>query len=309
MPKRASKKSSPWTWLFAIGLGVGFGAALALTARSPGDARRPVAQARASMPDRPTPSRASRLVHALLSLRLVLVLALVVGLVTATGRLAIADGEPGINFSSSPSSTTCGSAQNIEVVVNGSNRAPVANNTSITFTTSLGYIISPALTEGGAATASLVIPPKQSGTAEIRASGSGYNATKSITVTCAANPAPLFLPSTLAPAALRPPVTAQAPAPAAPAPPAVISLNLNMFEYGYSPSAFNVRVGQPVNLNLTNSGRLPHTFTLAGVTNSGPVAPGLSRTLQFTANQTGTFMFYCTIHGPNLMSGRITVTP
>jgi plastocyanin len=240
-------------------------------------------------------------------LRLGLLSLLVLGSVMLTGRSAIADGDPGITFLSSPSSTTCGSAQNLEVVVNGSNRLPVANGTSITFTTSLGYVISPAVTNGGVAVVSLVIPPKQSGTADVRASGAGFNATKSIAVTCPMTTAPLFL-APVAPVAPRP---AGAPQAAMPQPAAVtpMAVNMNMFEYGYAPSGINVRAGQGVSLNLTNSGRLPHTFTIAGVTNSGNVSPGMSRTLPFTAPAPGTYTFYCTIHGANVMSGRLTVTP
>jgi len=213
---------------------------------------------------------------------------------------------PSISFQPSPSSTTCGSAQNVALSVFDTSGAPAPNNTNVTLTTSLGYINSPVVTTGNLAIASLVIPPKMSGTATVTATALGVSERKSITVTCAASPpAPLFLPAL---AAFAPAAALPAGATALP-PGASATQAVSVMEYSYAPAAFNVRAGQPVSLNVTNVGRLPHTFTIAGVTDSGSIAAGSSRSVQFTAGSPGTLTFFCTIHGANVMSGRMTVTP
>ncbi len=78
--------------------------------------------------------------------------------------------------------------------------------------------------------------------------------------------------------------------------------------FSFSPATFSAAVGETVTVNVTNSGPSAHTFTINGVTDSGQIAPGTTKTVQFTPTQAGTLVFYCTIHGQAVMSGQLTVT-
>ncbi len=84
---------------------------------------------------------------------------------------------------------------------------------------------------------------------------------------------------------------------------------VSVTEFSYTPASFNVRAGQPVTVNVSNVGRVNHTFTISGVTDSGAINAGGSKTVTFTPTQAGTLTFFCTIHGANVMSGHITVAP
>lgn len=101
-----------------------------------------------------------------------------------------------------------------------------------------------------------------------------------------------------------PPATPTQPAGGAPAG----SPTVNMVDFGYSPAMLNLRSGQQVTIQLTNSGDAPHTFTIDGVVDSGVIAARGRGSVQFTPAQVGTLTFYCTIHGRATMSGTINVT-
>lgn len=85
------------------------------------------------------------------------------------------------------------------------------------------------------------------------------------------------------------------------------SQQMDIFDFGYSPESLTVASGGDVTLQLTNTGGLPHTFTIDGVVDSGVVGAGESASVSFTPNDTGTLTFYCTIHGESTMSGELTV--
>jgi plastocyanin len=77
--------------------------------------------------------------------------------------------------------------------------------------------------------------------------------------------------------------------------------------FSYSPNAFTAHAGDQISVTVTNAGPSPHTFTISGVTDSGQIAPGTTKTVQFTVSQPGNLTFFCTIHGASVMSGQITV--
>lgn len=83
--------------------------------------------------------------------------------------------------------------------------------------------------------------------------------------------------------------------------------SMSVFDFGYDPAGLTVTSGDEVMLEVTNTGGLPHTFTIDGVVDSGVVEAGESASVSFTPDETGTLTFYCTIHGESRMSGELTV--
>jgi plastocyanin len=67
-------------------------------------------------------------------------------------------------------------------------------------------------------------------------------------------------------------------------------------EYEFSPSSITVTEGEKVRLIFTNVGSMPHDFVIdeLGV-RSRTISGGGTDTVEFTANQSGTFSFYCSV--------------
>lgn len=84
--------------------------------------------------------------------------------------------------------------------------------------------------------------------------------------------------------------------------------DVEMFDFGYTPSSFESTAGEELTVNIDNVGAAPHTFTIDGVVDSGSIAGGESGSVTFTPSEAGTFTFYCTIHGAATMSGQLMVT-
>ncbi len=103
------------------------------------------------------------------------------------------------------------------------------------------------------------------------------------------------------------------------------TLTITMTEFSYQPDAWTVTAGQPVTVQLTNNGTLPHTWTIMKTPISGSytsadqtdilytspvVASGSSTTISFTAPSTpGTYQVVCTQpgHFDAGMLGQLTV--
>lgn len=81
-------------------------------------------------------------------------------------------------------------------------------------------------------------------------------------------------------------------------------------EYLYTPSSISVKKGEKVRIVFTNDGNLPHNLVIddLGVT-TATIVPGKSDTIEFTAENTGTFTFYCSIgtHRAQGMEGTVEV--
>ncbi len=91
------------------------------------------------------------------------------------------------------------------------------------------------------------------------------------------------------------------------------SVNVTMTDFKFTPDTLNVSAGQKVTVNLKNNGSVQHTFTVmktpvsgsytsADASNiffdSGPVDPGASKSVTFTAPSTaGTYQYICTVSG------------
>jgi plastocyanin len=148
-----------------------------------------------------------------------------------------------------------------------------------------------------------VIPDKLSGTANVTASAVGITAQRALNISCqspASVPAQTAAaaPAAVAPAAIAPPATGPAP----------MTVQEQVRNFAYSPVTISGQVGQPITVNVTNSGPSPHTFTIDGLTDSGSIANGTSKSVTFTPTQARTYTFYCTIHGAAVLSGTLTVT-
>ena len=77
--------------------------------------------------------------------------------------------------------------------------------------------------------------------------------------------------------------------------------------FSFSPKQIKVSKGTKVTINFTAKD-VSHTFTLPDFNvDTGLVTPGTSKTVQFTADKTGTFEFYCTPHKSMGMTGTLTV--
>ena len=69
-------------------------------------------------------------------------------------------------------------------------------------------------------------------------------------------------------------------------------------EYSFSPGSLSVLAGEKIRLTFKNTGNLPHDFAIdeLGVTTE-TIAGGKTDVVEFTASQSGTFTFYCSIAG------------
>src|SRR5581483_7750885 len=84
--------------------------------------------------------------------------------------------------------------------------------------------------------------------------------------------------------------------------------SITIANFTYSPGRFNAVAGQQVRLTISNQDSFPHTFTIQGVADSGPIAAGESKTVTFTPAQAGNLTWFCSIHGQARMSGQVIVS-
>jgi uncharacterized cupredoxin-like copper-binding protein len=93
-------------------------------------------------------------------------------------------------------------------------------------------------------------------------------------------------------------------------PVAATSVDVDMVEMAFEPSEFTIAANTDVTINLTNSGFLPHTFTVEGEegADSGTIDSGQSGTLVLNLAP-GTYDFICAIpgHKESGMVGKLTV--
>lgn len=82
------------------------------------------------------------------------------------------------------------------------------------------------------------------------------------------------------------------------------SVSLSAVDNSFDPSELEVPASGEVNVEFTNDGNNPHTFSSEeGGFDSGTVEPGSSKTVTFDAPD-GEISFICNIHGQS-MSGTI----
>jgi plastocyanin len=86
--------------------------------------------------------------------------------------------------------------------------------------------------------------------------------------------------------------------------------------FHFEPDAIELVSGVEVTLDFINESGLPHSFRINGLVDSGVIKnPGSdakssdsSIRLRFTPTEPGETIFYCTAHGPQSESGKVTIT-
>ncbi|HEU0072901.1 MAG TPA: cupredoxin domain-containing protein [Dehalococcoidia bacterium] len=86
--------------------------------------------------------------------------------------------------------------------------------------------------------------------------------------------------------------------------------------FHFEPDAIELKAGVEVTLDFINESGLPHSFRINGLVDSGVIKnPGSdakssdsSIRLKFTPTEPGETIFYCTAHGPQSESGKVTIT-
>lgn len=82
-------------------------------------------------------------------------------------------------------------------------------------------------------------------------------------------------------------------------------------EYMYSPASITVNKGDRVKVTFKNIGNIGHNFVIGDLGVSTRVIPsGSTDVVEFTADRTGTFAFYCSVsgHRPAGMEGQIIIS-
>ena len=75
-----------------------------------------------------------------------------------------------------------------------------------------------------------------------------------------------------------------------------VNYSVDAFDFGYSSSSLNAKVGQEVTVTLNNTGTGSHNFVIDALgVNSGVISGGETTTFTFTPDQAGSFEFYCSI--------------
>jgi plastocyanin len=78
--------------------------------------------------------------------------------------------------------------------------------------------------------------------------------------------------------------------------------------YQFTPDSISVKIGEKIIFEAYTTDST-HTFTIDALDVHIPLQSGTAAgATQFVATQTGTFVFYCGIHGRAAMSGTLTVT-
>jgi len=81
-------------------------------------------------------------------------------------------------------------------------------------------------------------------------------------------------------------------------------------DFKFTPNEFSVKKGEDIHLTFKNDGNMPHTFVIDGVVDSGLVAPGESKLVEFDAPATaGEYQYYCSVigHKESGMTGTLNV--
>ncbi len=81
-------------------------------------------------------------------------------------------------------------------------------------------------------------------------------------------------------------------------------------EFAFLPAKLSVKKGQKVMISFQNTGKLPHNLTIdkLGIATK-TIGAGQTDTVEFTADQAGTFAIYCSVgtHRQQGMEGTLTV--
>lgn len=69
-------------------------------------------------------------------------------------------------------------------------------------------------------------------------------------------------------------------------------------DFKFNPAQISLQPGEKVKVIFKNTGEARHDFVIEGLnTKTKVIAPGTSDTVEFTAPDTGTYTFYCSVPG------------
>jgi plastocyanin len=73
-----------------------------------------------------------------------------------------------------------------------------------------------------------------------------------------------------------------------------VRITMRMLDFSFDPSQLNVQLGDLVHLELRNEGNYPHSFMLPEFAAASPeVPPGGTVALDFVADKSGNYTYYC----------------
>lgn len=87
------------------------------------------------------------------------------------------------------------------------------------------------------------------------------------------------------------------------------TFDITATQFTFDPSTITVKKGDTVVLNIT-SNDVPHGFSLPDFDVNETLSPGSTKTVEFVADQTGSFSFACSVvcgSGHSTMSGKLVV--
>ena len=82
-------------------------------------------------------------------------------------------------------------------------------------------------------------------------------------------------------------------------------------EFSFNPSSITVNAGDRVKITFKNTGSARHNLVIGDLGVSTSLIPaGSTDTIEFTADRSGTFAFYCSVpgHRSSGMEGQISVS-
>ena len=100
--------------------------------------------------------------------------------------------------------------------------------------------------------------------------------------------------------------------PAAPPPTGEVTQEISVSgtEFSFSPSTITVNQGEVIKITFTNTGSIGHNFGISQLgVRTATIPAGGTDSVIFTASQSGTFAFDCSVpgHAVNGMTGELTV--
>ena len=91
-------------------------------------------------------------------------------------------------------------------------------------------------------------------------------------------------------------------------------VQISISDMRFSPSRIDTRVGEPIDLRITNTTTDRHDLAFASAHMEGTrgaqaiLEPGETQTIRLTFKTPGVHQFSCSIHGPTVMSGAVFVS-
>jgi len=86
------------------------------------------------------------------------------------------------------------------------------------------------------------------------------------------------------------------------------SVEIEAYDFYFEPTYLKVAPGAKVTIELKNSGKMQHTFTIDGLGVDQTLNPGAKATVQATIPSSGAVSFFCRFHRGSGMQGAIYVT-